>query len=476
MRRTKIICTMGPATEGLCEDLIEHGMDAARFNFSHENHEIHSRRIEELKKAREKLNKPIPLIIDTKGPEIRLGKMNDKVKLENGATITLTAKEIEGDASKVSITHKELHKFVTKGQSIYIDDGSINLEVDEVNESDIICKVVSGGYISSRKGVNVPGCETGLSFITNQDLKDIEFAIENDFDFIALSFVQSASDIYTVRDILKRKYREDIKIIAKIENIQAVENIDEIISAADCIMIARGDLGIELPVKKVPSIQKKLIKKSYRNAKTVIVATQMLESMTDNPVPTRAEVSDIANAIYDGTSVVMLSGETAAGKFPIESLIMMTKVIEETEQDIDYKSRFEGNTRKMIDKNVLNTIAEVSVFTSYKINSKAIIVPTRTGNSARMISSFRPRCPIIAITMERTIWRQLNIAWGIQPMITKFLGDQKELFEKVMEKAVETNLVNYGDLIILTAGIPTGSEGKTNMLKLHKVGDKVIGS
>ncbi len=476
MRKTKIICTMGPATEGLYEELIKNGMDAARFNFSHENYEIHSRRIEALKVAREKLNKPIPLIIDTKGPEIRLGEMKNKVKLENGSTIKLTAKEIVGDADIVSITNKKLYQFVDVGQAIFIDDGSIDLEVREIDETDIICEVISGGYISSRKGVNVPGCDTGLPFISDQDLKDIEFAIEKDFDFIALSFVQSAKDVYAIRDILKRKYREDIKIIAKIENVQAVENIDEIISAADSIMIARGDLGIELPVNKVPIIQKKLIKKSYSSAKPVIVATQMLESMTENPVPTRAEVSDIANAIYDGTSVVMLSGETAAGKFPIKSLVMMTEVIEETEKDINYKARFYAEETRAIDNNILNTISEVSVFTSFKIDSKAIVVPTRTGNSARMISSFRPQCPIIAITMEAAICRQLNISWGIFPMMTNFLEDQKELFEKVLEKAVETNLVKQGDIIILTAGIPTGSDGKTNMLKLHRIGDKVIGN
>lgn len=475
MRKTKIICTLGPATQGLYEELIMNGMDAARFNFSHENHEIHSQRIDKLKKAREKLNKPIPLIIDTKGPEIRLGILKKKVTLLNGATIKLVTYDIAGDENIVSITSKSLYKCVSVGQSVFIDDGSINLKVTHIQGSDIICKVISGGQISSRKGVNVPGCITGLPFMSQQDKADIEFAIDKDFDFIALSFVQTASDIYKVRDILKNKNREDIKIIAKIENIRAVENIDEIISAADSIMIARGDLGIELPIERVPIIQKQLIKKCYSAAKPVIVATQMLESMTENPVPTRAEVSDVANAIYDGTSVVMLSGETAAGKFPIESLKMMTEVILEAERDIDYKARFEEENRKVIDKNVLNTISEVSVFTSFKIRSKAIVMPTRTGNSARMISSFRPLCPIIAITMEQITRRQLNISWGIQPMIMEFLGDQQQLFEKVMEKAIETELVKKGDMIILTAGIPTGSEGKTNMLKLHRVGDKVVG-
>lgn len=475
MRKTKIICTMGPATVGLSEALIRNGMDAARFNFSHENHEIHGSRIEEMKKAREKLNKPIPLIIDTKGPEMRIGLLKNKVTLKNGETLTLVTKDIEGNEHIVSLSNKKLYERVTIGQPIFIDDGSIKLEVLKIDQTDIVCKIISGGTLSSRKGVNVPGCVTGLPFMTERDMKDIEFAIDHDFDFIALSFVSNADDISIVRDILKRKDREDIQIIAKIENTEAVTHIDEIIAAADSIMIARGDLGIELPVNTVPIIQKKLIRKCYSNSKPVIVATQMLESMTENPVPTRAEVSDVANAIYDGTSVVMLSGETAAGKFPIEALQMMTDVIAETEKDIDYKLRFDKEIWDLIDKNILNAISEVSVFTSFKVDSKAIVVPTRTGNSVRMISGFRPACPIIGITMDQTIQRQLNISWGIRPMITKFLGGQQQLFEKVMDKALETDLVKKGDLIILTAGIPTGSDGKTNMLKLHTIGEQVIG-
>jgi pyruvate kinase len=288
--------------------------------------------------------------------------------------------------------------------------------------------------------------------------------------------VSNAGDIATVRDILKRKGREDIKIIAKIENKEAVKNIDEIIAAADSIMIARGDLGIELPIKTVPRMQKELIKKCYSSSKPVIVATQMLESMTENPMPTRAEVSDVANAIYDGTSVVMLSGETAIGKYSLEALRMMTNVIEETENHIDYKTRFDEEIWKFIDRNVVNAISEVTVIASFKIDSKAIIVPTRTGNSARMISSFRPSCPIITITMEKTIQRQLNMSWGIKPMITTFISDQKQLFEKVMGEAIKTELVELGDMVILTAGIPTGSAGKTNMLKIHVIGEQVIGS
>jgi len=474
MRKTKIICTLGPATEGIVDKLIENGMDAARFNFSHETHSIHLRRILETKKAREKLSKPIPLIIDTRGPEMRIGQLKEKVNLVKGKMFTLVNEDIIGDGTKASISNKNLYKNVKPEKEIFIDDGKVRLEVEKVNEKDIICKVTSGGFISSRKGVNVHDCETGLPFITESDIADIEFALDNDFDYIALSFVRNASDIYQVRNILKRKYKEDVKIIAKIENEEAVKNIDEIIEASDSIMVARGDLGIEISISQVPVIQKKLIKKCYSNAKPVIVATQMLESMTDNPMPTRAEVSDVANAIYDGTSVVMLSGETAAGDYPIEALRMMVQVIDDTEKDIDYTTRFNIKAFRAVEKNILNIISKSSVVASFEIDAKAIVVPTRTGNSARMLSSFRPKSPIIAITVKPTIQRQLNMSWGIRPMLSKFIGEQKKLYENTMDLALETKLVNKGDIVILTGGIPTGSDGKTNMLKIHKVGEKVI--
>ena len=474
MRKTKVICTLGPATEGIIPKLIENGMDAARFNFSHENHKIHLRRINEIKEARKKLNKPIPLIIDTKGPEMRIGQLKEKVNLKNGEIFILVNEDIIGDITKASISNKNLYKCIDSKQDIFIDDGRIRLEVVEIKEKDIVCKIVSGGMISSKKGVNVHNCDTGLPFMTDRDIKDIEFALEQDFDYIALSFVQNAGDIYKVRSILKKKYKEDVKIIAKIENREAVKNIDEIIEASDSIMIARGDLGVELPISEVPVIQKRLIKKCYSNAKPVIVATQMLESMTDNPLPTRAEVSDIANAIYDGTSVVMLSGETAAGDFPIESLKMMVQVINDTEKDIDYKERFNIKSFKGVEKNILNIISKSSVVAAFEIDAKAIVVPTRTGNSARMLSSYRPKSSIIAVTVKAMIQRQLNMSWGIKPMISKFIGDQKELYENTMDLALESKLVKKGDIVVLTGGIPTGSGGKTNMLKLHKIGEKVI--
>ncbi len=476
MRRTKIICTIGPTTEGLSEELILNGMDAARFNFSHENHEIHGRRIEEMKKARKKFNKPIPLIIDTKGPEMRIGTIKKgKVTLEKGNIIKLVNEDIEGDENAVSITNKTLYQKVEPLQAIFINDGRIEVRVETIDGKDIVCKIISGGVLSGRKGVNVPGCDCGLPFMTEQDMRDIEFAVENDFDFIALSFVHSAADIYKARGLLKQMHREDIKIIAKIENRDAIDNADEIIEAADSIMIARGDMGIEIPLSQVPVIQKRLTKKCYLSAKPVIVATQMLESMTENPLPTRAEVSDVANAIYDGTSVVMLSGETAMGDFPIKSLQTMEKVIEDTEKDINYKERFYSEDFANIKNNTLNVIGKASVVTSFEMNAKAIVMPTRSGRTARMVSSFRPRSPIIAITMSPTIQRQLNMSWNIKPMLSEFIGDQKQLFENIMQQASESKLVKKGDTVIMIAGIPTGSAGKSNMLKIHKMGNPVVG-
>lgn len=474
MRKTKIICTLGPSTEGLIEKMIENGMDAARLNFSHENHEIHLRRLKEVKKAREKLNTPIPLIIDTKGPEMRIGQMKGKVDLIKGRRFTLVNDDITGDEHKASISHKKLYTCLKPKKEIFIDDGRIRLEIEKIDGKDIICKITSGGIISSKKGVNVPDCDTGLPFLSRSDLLDIGFALENDFDYIALSFVKSASDIIQIRSILKKRGKEDIKIIAKIENKKAVANIDEIIEAADSIMIARGDLGIELPISQVPLIQKKLIKKCYSNAKPVITATQMLESMTDNPLPTRAEVSDVANAIYDGTSVVMLSGETAAGDHPIEAIKMMVQVINDTEEDIDYKKRFDLKSFETVENNIVNIISKASVVASYEIDAKAIVVPTRTGNSARMLSSLRPQSPIIAITVKPIIQRQLNMSWGIHPMFTVFISEQKKLYESAIDLVVESGTAIKGDIVVLTGGLPTGSKGKTNMLKLHKIGDKVI--
>ncbi len=473
MRRTKIICTLGPTTEGLCEDLIINGMDAARVNFSHETYEIHARRIDEFKKARRKLKKPVSLIMDTKGPEIRLGLIKDNTILKNGQKISIVNNDITGDDSKISISYKNLYKSVIKGNSIYIDDGKIHLKVKKIKDKNVICEVVTGGKISDKKGVNIPGCVKSLSFLSEKDLSDLDFAIKHEFDYIALSFVRDSKDILKVREFLKEKNSSDISIISKIENKQSVENIDEIIEYSDGLMIARGDLGIEMPLSQVPSIQKKLIRKCYSSGYPVITATQMLESMTENMLPTRAEVSDVANAIYDNTSAVMLSGETACGKYPLEVLKKMVDIIETTEKDIDYRKRFFAEDW-LTRNDVVSVIGQATSVAAFELKAKGIVVVTNTGNTARMISRFRPNCPIIAVTVNSRVERQLNLSWGIHPVRTNYIKDIIKLYNNTMECAKSTGIIGNGDLIILTTGMPTGPKGKTNTLKIHIVGEDVI--
>ncbi len=474
MRRTKIICTMGPTTEGRLTELIENGMDAARVNFSHEDYSIHASRIQELKEAREKLGKPIPLIIDTKGPEIRTGMMKSGTVLKNGQEFRLGINGSEGDINGVSLSCDMLFKHIKKDDSIFIDDGRIKLKVTGIDGTEIITTVISGGPLSNKKGVNVPGRHTGIPFLSDKDIKDIRFGIKHGFDYIALSFVKDREDVELVRRILNEEGSEDIRIIAKIEHESAVRNIDEIIDASDGIMIGRGDLGIEMSFSALPGIQKKLIRKCYLSGKPVITATQMLESMTQNPLPSRAEVSDVANAIYDGTSAVMLSGETAMGSYPIRSLKTMVEIVESTESDIDYKKRYHKEDWFFTEKSIVNIIGQSTTVASFNLDAKAIIVPTRSGNSARMISRFRPSSPIIALTISPRIERQLNMSWGIYPLRTVFKGEINELFNNLILCAEKTGLLKNGDLVIITAGIPTGKAGKTNMLKAHIMGDDVL--
>lgn len=470
MRRTKVICTLGASTENRCEELIINGMDAARVNFSHETHDIHAARINELKLSRRKLDKPITLLMDSMGPEIRTGVMKDGSILKNGQEFTLVNKSITGDDSNVSITYKDLFRKITAKQDIFIDDGKIHLTVKRIEDENIVCEVVSGGKLSGRKGINVPGCRMDLQFISSKDIDDILFAIENDFDHIALSFVRHPDDVNTVREILKSHNAFNIRIIAKIENKQAVDNIDSIIDCSDGIMVARGDLGVEMNLNEVPAIQKKLIRKCYSKGKPVITATQMLESMVDNIVPTRAEVSDVANAIYDGTSAVMLSGETACGKNPIEALKRMVDIITITETDIDYKERFYREER-FTEKGFVSVIGQSATVASFELKAKAIIAITNSGNTARMISRFRPDCPIIAVTVDPIIERQLNLSWGIHPVRTKYIEEITRLFNNTIECAKSTGIVKDNDVVILVAGMPTGKLGKTNMVKIHKIGD-----
>lgn len=473
MRKTKIICTLGPTTENLSEELIKQGMDAARVNFSHETYEIHKNRIQELKKARNKLKKPIPIIMDTKGAEIRTGIMEEKVFLQQGQEFRLVADDITGDQSKVSINPGNCIKNIDIADRILIDDGKIKLEVKKILDNEVLCEVISGGFLSDKKGVNIPDCDLGLSTLTEKDKKDIRFALQQGIDYIALSFVQTRKEIDIVRDILKQENFEEVKIIAKIENRRAVENIDSIIDASDGIMVARGDLGAELSLSEVPGIQKKLIKKCYLRGKPVIIATQMLESMVENPVPTRAEASDVANAVYDGASVVMLSGETAAGKHPLKALKNLVDIINGTEKDIDYQERF-NKEDWLFEKNTVNIIGKATTSAAFELQAKVITVSTRSGNSARMISRFRPDVPIVAVTISSRIERQLNLSWGIYPVKADFIADIEELFQELISCTRKTGIVEDGDLMIFIAGIPTGIKGSTNMMKIHRIGDDII--
>lgn len=476
MRKTKIVCTLGPATddEKIVRELMLNGMNIARFNFSHQTHEEHKRRADMLKKLRTELDLPIAFLLDTKGPEIRLGTFKNKsVELKEGQTFTLTTKEIQGTDSIASVSFKGLPEDVRPGNHILIDDGLIDMIVENVEGTDIICKVANGGKISNNKGVNIPGTRLSLPFISEKDRGDLLFGIENNFDFVAASFTRTASDIIEIRKILEENGGNNIRIIAKIENSEGVENIDSILKVSDGIMVARGDMGVEIPFEEIPRLQKILIKKAYNAGKLVITATQMLDSMTVNPRPTRAEVTDVANAIYDGTSAIMLSGETAAGMHPIEAVKTMSRIAERTEADIDYIKRLAQ--RKTEDSpNVTNAISHATCTTAHDLGAAAILTVTKSGQTARFISKFRPSCPIIGCTPDEQVYRQLNMSWGVVPVMTKEMENTDALFEHAVNSAVEKGLLHDGDLVVITAGVPLGVSGTTNLLKVQIVGNALV--
>ena len=473
MRKTKIICTFGPATdrEGIMESLIQEGMNVARFNFSHGGHEEQKGRLVMLRKLRKKYDKPIAALLDTKGPEVRIGCFkNEKIDLISGQQFTLTTEEIEGTQEKVSITYKQLYKDVKPGNAILIDDGLIEMEVLKITGQDIICQVKNNGSISNRKGINVPGVDLNMPFVSKKDHDDILFGIKEDFDFIAASFTRTAADVLEIRKILNDHGGSHINIIAKIENQQGVDHIDEIIELADGIMIARGDMGVEIQLEEVPVIQKDLIKKVYNAGKQVITATQMLDSMMKHPRPTRAETTDVANAIYQGTSAIMLSGETAAGLYPVESLKTMVRIAERVERDIDYNQIFRENERK--DKSDVTTaISHAACMTAIDLNAKAIITVTKSGKTARMISKYRPGCPIAGCSTAPHTWRQLNMSWGITPILIKEEYSSEILFLHAIEAAQKEGMVNDGDIVTLTAGVPLGKPGNTNIIRACVVGE-----
>ena len=473
MRKTKIICTLGPSTdkEGVLEELINEGMNVARFNFSHGLHDEQKGRLDKLKEIRTRLNKPIAALLDTKGPEIRICTFAEgKVTLEEGQEFTLTADEIEGNNQIVSVTYKELYKDVKPGNSILIDDGLIGLEVKKVKGHDIICTVKNGGVVSDKKGVNLPGVEVNMPFISEKDHDDILFGIKEGFDFIAASFTRTAADVKEIRDILESNGGHGIKIIAKIENQQGVDNIDSIIDAADGIMIARGDMGVEIPLEEVPVIQKEIITKVYNAGKQVITATQMLDSMIKNPRPTRAETTDVANAIYQGTSAIMLSGETAAGKYPVEALRTMVKIARRTEDDVPYNKMFSIRAKDDT-SNMTTAISHATCMTAIDLGAKAIIAVTRSGNTARMVSKYRPGCMIIGCSPDERTCRQLNMSWGVQPLNMKEEYSMEILLLHATEAAQNNGYVKDGDVVVLTVGVPLGRSGNTNLLKATVVGE-----
>ncbi len=466
-RKTKIICTLGPATDQgeILKQLMLEGMNAARFNFSHGSHEEQKQRLEQVKKLRKELSLPVATILDTKGPEIRLGKFkNGQEELTEGQSFTLTTRPVEGSKEMVSITYKGLIGDVQVGQKILIDDGLIEMQVVELTDQDIRCKVLNDGSVSDHKGVNVPDVHLSMPYVSAKDLEDIIFGIQQGFDFIAASFVRGAEDVKEIRQILKENGGEHINIISKIENREGVDHIDEIIEQSDAIMVARGDMGVEIPFEEVPAIQKMIIRKVYLAGKQVITATQMLDSMIHNPRPTRAEAADVANAIYDGTSSIMLSGETAAGKYPVEALQTMVKIAKQTEDHIDYLD--ESNKRKKNpDMDITKAISHATCTTAADLNAAAIITVTKSGFTARMISRNRPNCPIIGCSTQETTCRQLALSWGVYPLLVTYADNEHVLLDIGVDAALKAGLIEENDLVVLTAGFPLGVSGTTNTIK-----------
>ncbi|KUO67760.1 MAG: pyruvate kinase [Clostridia bacterium BRH_c25] len=472
MRKTKIVCTIGPVTETeeMIERLITAGMNVARLNFSHGDHAEHKKRIDTIKRVRENLGKPVAIMLDTKGPEVRLGYFKDgKAELEKGSKFTLTTRDIQGDNTLCSITYKELPGEVSSGSRILIADGVIELRVLEKNDTDVICEVVNGGTLGDRKNVNIPGATSKLPAITEKDIADLIFGIENKVDFVAASFIRKATDVLELRKVLEQNNGEHIHIIAKIENQEGVDNLEDILKVCDGLMVARGDLGVEIPTEEIPMIQKHLIKRTNEIGKPVITATQMLDSMIRNPRPTRAEVTDVANSIIDGTDAIMLSGETAAGKYPIEAVQTMASIAERTERELDYGKSLQGFSGRKI--TVATAISHSSCTTAFELQAAAIITPTHSGSTARMVSKFRPKAPIIAATSDNMVMRKLCLSFGVYPISVPQSDVTDEIIELSVNAAVTEEYIKSGDLVIITAGIPSGVAGTTNLIKVHVVGE-----
>lgn len=472
-KKTKIICTLGPATddETILEEMINEGMNVARFNFSHGSYEDHEKRLKHVCAVRERLDRPVATLLDTKGPEIRLGDFENPngVTVKSGDKFTLTTKHCLGTQEKCYINYEDLPFDVTTGTTILINDGLISMVVDSISDTDINCTVIDGGLLTNHKGVNVPGVDLNMPYLSARDMADLQFGAKHDFDFIAASFVRTATDITILRNYIEAIGWKNVKIIAKIENAQGVSNIDDIIKVSDGIMVARGDMGVEIDFQRIPAIQKMIIHRCYNAGKMVVTATQMLESMINNPRPTRAEITDVANAIYDGTSAIMLSGESAIGKHPVEAVKAMTSIALNTEQDIDYIKRFNNFYPQSGAKDITLAISHATVTTAHDLNASAIITVTKSGTTARMISKYRPQTSIIGATIDEKVWRQLSLSWGVIPIKCQIKNNTDELFDHAVEVSLGAGAVKNGDTVVITAGIPLGISGTTNMLKVQMI-------
>ena len=472
MRKTRIVCTLGPSSNSYetVKALALAGMNVARFNFSHGTQESHLETFRVVSRVRSELHMPIATLLDTKGPEIRLKTFaNGPVILKEGGQFTLTTREVPGDESIVSITHMNLPHDLGQQTRILIDDGLVELHVESKTDTDIITRVVSGGQISDRKGVNVPGVRFSMPYISDRDKDDVLFGIRSGFDYIAASFVRGAEDVQALRQLLDENGGAHVRIIAKIENADGVAHIDEIIEASDAVMIARGDMGVEIPFEEIPIIQKRMIKAATMAGRQVITATQMLASMVHNPRPTRAEITDVANAIYDGTSATMLSGETASGKYPVEAVKTMARIAERAENDIDYRKRFLERSMAESSETITDAISHATCLIALNMHAAAIVTVTKSGTTAKMISRFRPNMPIIACTPDASTYRQLSLSWGVTPVL---IGEERitdVLFEHAVDASVDTGIISKGDLVVLTAGVPLSISGTTNLIKVVHV-------
>lgn len=468
LKKTKIVCTMGPSTDSdeVLRELVLNGLNVCRFNFSHGSHEEHKSRMDRTKRVREALNAPVAILLDTKGPEIRTGEFEEPVILEEGDTFVITMDECVGNKERCTVSYKGMIDDVKVGDTVLIDDGLVALKIKEIKGKEIITVVENSGKVSTKKGVNLPGVVINLPAITEKDIEDIKFGIEQGIDFIAASFVRKASDVLAIRKILEENGATDIHIISKIENQEGVDNIDSIIDVSDGIMVARGDMGVEIPSEEVPIVQKMIIKKCNAVSKPVITATQMLDSMIRNPRPTRAEVTDVANAIYDGTDAIMLSGETAAGKYPIEAVKTMNRIALRTEETLSYETPGCGNA---IEVNITDAISHATCTTAKDLNANAIITCTSSGYTTRMVSKFRPKAPIIATTQSESVMRKLSLNWGTYPILSELGNNTDEVIDSSIEAAEKSGFIKVGDTVVITAGVPVGKTGKTNLIKVSTI-------